>query len=306
MAMVFGVPYKGSKNKIGKKLLEQIPPAEIFVDLFAGGCAMSHIALLSDKYKKVIANDINKAPELFLRAINGEFKNEHRWISREDFHELKDKDMYIASVWSFGNNLTGYLYSKEIEPYKKAYHYAKVFGDFSLFNEFAPYIEQEHSGNLRKYIKDNYERIKQDYSKWLLTDIKYSFTRLQNLQRLEDLQSLESLQRLQRLKELDRVDKLSISNSCYKDFKLPKADKCVIYCDIPYKNTDKYHHDGKKLEFNHDEFYSWCREQAKQGYKIYISEYQMPSDFKVVFELEHLSILSAKRPNKVVEKLFTI
>ena len=60
MARGFGVSYKGSKNKIGKKLLEQIPPADIFVDLFAGGCAMSHIALLSDKYKKVIANDINK------------------------------------------------------------------------------------------------------------------------------------------------------------------------------------------------------------------------------------------------------
>lgn len=295
MARAFGLPYKGSKNKIGKKLLEQIPQADIFVDLFAGGCAMSHMALLSDKYKKVIANDINKAPELFLKAMNGGFKNEKRWISREEFHKLKDKDMYIACVWSFGSRGATYMYGKHLEPYKKAYHYAKVFGDFSLFNEFAPYIEQEHSGNLRKYIKDNYERIKQDYSKWLLTDIKYSSTSLQSLQRL---------QRLQRLQ--DKADKLSISLSCYKDFKLPNADECVIYCDIPYINTDKYHHDGKKLEFDHDEFYNWCREKASQGYKIFISEYQMPDDFKVVFEVEHISILNDKSPNKVVEKLFTL
>jgi hypothetical protein len=302
MARAFGVPYKGSKNKIGKKLLEQIPQADIFVDLFAGGCAMSHIALLSDKYKKVIANDINKAPELFLKAINGEFKNERRWISRDEFHKLKYTDMYIATVWSFGNKLDGYLYSKEIEPYKKAYHYAKVFGDFSLFNEFAPYIEKEFRGNLRKYIKDNQERIKKDYINWFIANISKDTEKLQKYKftRLERLQSLERLERL------DIADKLSISNTCYKDFKLPKSDECVIYCDIPYKDTDKYHHDGKELEFNYDEFYDWCREKAKQGYKIYISEYQMPSDFKVVFELEHLSILSAKRPNKAIEKLFTI
>ena len=168
MARAFGVPYKGSKNKIGEKLLEQIPQADIFVDLFAGGCAMSHIALLSDKYKKVIANDINKAPELFLKAINGEYKDERRWISREDFQKLKDKDIYIASVWSFGNNLSGYLYSKEIEPYKKAYHYAKVFGDFSLFKEFAPYMQEMPRQEIRKYIRENKEKIKADYISWYL------------------------------------------------------------------------------------------------------------------------------------------
>lgn len=380
MARAFGVPYKGSKNKIGQRILEQIPQADIFVDLFAGGCAMSHIALLSDKYKKVIANDINKAPELFLRAINGEFKNERRWISREDFHRLKNKDMYIACVWSFGNKLNGYLYGEHLEPYKKAYHYAKVFSDFSLFNKFAPYIEQEHNGNLRKYIKDNYEKIKKDYANWFLSQLGYSRDEIQSLlkatkadyeaeaekirlylrnalnqsgktqadicryldnfmaghyfgksqwelptkeayEKMQEILPLNinyedlsrkinaikiQLQRLERLKELDKADKLSISNSCYKDFKLPKPDECVIYCDIPYRNTDKYHHDGKKLEFNYDEFYNWCREKANQGYKIYISEYQMPSDFKVVFELEHLSILNDKRPNRVVEKLFTL
>ena len=114
MSRAYGLPYKGSKNKIGQKLLNQIPQADIFIDLFAGGCAMSHIALLSDKYKKVIANDINKAPELFLKAINGEFKDEKRWISRENFYKLKDTDIYIASVWSFGNNLSEYLYSKSL------------------------------------------------------------------------------------------------------------------------------------------------------------------------------------------------
>lgn len=38
----------------------------------------------------------------------------------------------MAVVWSFGNNLRDYLYSKDIEPLKKAIHYAIFFSDYSL------------------------------------------------------------------------------------------------------------------------------------------------------------------------------
>ena len=45
----FGVGYMGSKNKIVKALILQLPSAKYFVDLFAGGCAMTHGAMLSGK-----------------------------------------------------------------------------------------------------------------------------------------------------------------------------------------------------------------------------------------------------------------
>ena len=300
MSKNYGLPYMGSKNRIAKELITEIiwnePNAQIFIDLFAGGCAMAHTALLSGKFKKVIANDINAMPTLFKDAIMGKYRNETRWISRDEFKKLKDTDMYIKSVWSFGNNGNSYLYGEHLEPYKKAYHYAKVFADFSLFNEFAPYIEKENGGNLRKYIKDNYERIKKDYSKWLLIDIKYSSRSLQSLE------SLQSLQRLERLENLSNI--LEISQGSYKDFKLPKADECVIYCDIPYKGTQTYNHDGEKLDFDYEAFYNWVRDKAKDGYKIYISEYQMPSDFKEILAIDTSSILNDKSPKKVKEKLF--
>lgn len=35
--MRYGLPYKGSKNQIAKWLIDQLPPAETFVDLFFGG-----------------------------------------------------------------------------------------------------------------------------------------------------------------------------------------------------------------------------------------------------------------------------
>lgn len=74
-------------------------------------------------------------PTLFIDALNGKYNDENRWISREDFFRLKDTDPYVAVVWSFGNNLHTYLYSKEIEPLKKAIHYAMFFSDYSLGKE---------------------------------------------------------------------------------------------------------------------------------------------------------------------------
>ena len=308
MSRNFGLPYMGSKNRIAKELITEIiwnePNAQIFIDLFAGGCAMAHTALLSGKFKKVIANDINAMPKLFKDAILGKYRDEKRWISRDEFHKLKNTDMYIKSCWSFGNRGATYMYGEHLEPYKKAYHYARVFGDFSLFNQFAPYIEQElKDNNWRKYIKTNHERIKQDYSKWFIANIsKDKLYNLKHLRRLEDIQSLERLKRLQSLENLSDI--LETSQVSYQDFKLPKADECVIYCDIPYKGTQEYNHDGEKISFDYEAFYNWVREKSKDGYKIYISEYQMPSDFKEILAIDTNSRLNDKSPKKVKEKLF--
>lgn len=129
--MNYGLPYKGSKNLIATKVLEHLPSAPVLVDLFCGGCAIAHAALLSGKFDKVIINDIEGGvSQLFLDAAQGKFKNETRWISREDFFRLRGTDSYVRYIWSFGNNGRDYLYSKSIEPYKKALHYAVFFGDF--------------------------------------------------------------------------------------------------------------------------------------------------------------------------------
>ena len=86
MSKNFGLPYMGSKNRIAKELITEIiwnePNAQIFIDLFAGGCAMSHAALLSGKFKKVIANDINKAPQLFKDVIDGKYRDNKQWIRK--------------------------------------------------------------------------------------------------------------------------------------------------------------------------------------------------------------------------------
>ena len=113
--MNYGLPYKGSKNKLAKEIVDLLPEGEVFVDLFCGGCAVTHAAMLSGKYKRFIINDIDpQMPQFFMDAASGKFKNEKRVISREDFARLKDTDTLVATVWSFGNDGMNYLWNYEM------------------------------------------------------------------------------------------------------------------------------------------------------------------------------------------------
>lgn len=110
--MTFGIPYQGSKSRIAAGIINILPPAETFVDLFAGGCAITHAAILSGKYEKFIVNDIGDAPQVFINAIKGEYNNENRRISREQFFAEKEQDPFIKYIWSFGNNGRDYICGK--------------------------------------------------------------------------------------------------------------------------------------------------------------------------------------------------
>lgn len=120
--MRYGLPYQGSKNKIAQRIINLLPSANHLYDIFAGGCAISHCALLSGKWNCVHFSDINDSVVLFRDCLEGNIPDGSEWISREEFGMRKDSDPYVRIVWSFGNNQRSYLYSREIEPYKKAVH----------------------------------------------------------------------------------------------------------------------------------------------------------------------------------------
>ena len=79
----------------------------------------------------------------------------------------------------------------------------------------------------------------------------------------------------------------------------------IIYCDIPYKNTTHY---NTSKGFDYERFYIWCQEKKNEGHRIYISEYDMPSDiFKCVWQKEIISGLTVNdKQKKGIEKLFTV
>ena len=121
----YGLPYKGSKSGIADWVIDHLPPGGTLVDLFCGGCAVTHAALESNKWTHVLANDIHgDVPQLFLDAVCGKYtvQTEQRWISRDDFFRLKDTDAYVRLCWSFGNDGDTYMYAREIEPFKKRVH----------------------------------------------------------------------------------------------------------------------------------------------------------------------------------------
>ena len=100
--MRYGMPYMGSKNKISKWVIENLPKKENLYDLFGGGGAISHCACESGKFKHVIYNELDPITfKGFDMAIHGKFNNENRWISREDFNKLKNKYPYVAICFSF-------------------------------------------------------------------------------------------------------------------------------------------------------------------------------------------------------------
>ena len=130
--MKYGLPYKGSKNKLALRINQFLPKADHLIDLFCGGCAVTHAALMMDKFQHIHINDVDWRPvQLFTDFLAGKYENENRWISREDFFRLKDVDPYVAIVWSFGNDMRTYMYGREIEEIKRSLHYAIYFADYT-------------------------------------------------------------------------------------------------------------------------------------------------------------------------------
>lgn len=150
-----GLPYMGSKNKIANWVIDNLPSAEHFYDLFCGGGAITHAAMLRHKYKTFHMNDITDMAFVFQKVISGEYEIDYHWVSREEFEANKEKDHLMAMCWSFGNNGMDYLYSRELEPIKKACHYAVVFGDYTLADSLGIDLHglEGVSGIDKRYIK---------------------------------------------------------------------------------------------------------------------------------------------------------
>lgn len=344
--MNYGLPYKGSKNKLATRIVDLLPRKKHFYDLFCGGCAVTHAAMLSHKWDDFTINDLNwQCPTLFVDALNGKYKDDTRWISREDFFRLKDTDPYVAFVWSFGNNLRDYIYSREIEPLKKAIHYALYFGDYSFakelghdlsfldaikeqdkrysavrhyFQQFGRMQLQSHEGGVRtaslsanwggraQSVEAN-QRMRElaNCSHWNeRTGYRDSLKKKKNPNTSTSNTTHEDngcyrQQHQERIRRLPTAmwggGKISLYTGDYAS--VPIAEDSVIYCDIPYQDTNVYQKNG----FDYERFYDWCFRQTEP---VFISSYKMPSDFEEVAVFKHTQSLCATKTSTVYEKLF--
>jgi len=74
----------------------------------------------------------------------------------------------------------------------------------------------------------------------------------------------------------------------------------TVYCDPPYRRTTGW-------DFNHVAFWTWCRELAARGCKVFISEYTAPEDFTCVWSRAITSSLTQDSGAKEgIERLYTL
>lgn len=240
----YGVPYQGNKSRIADIIINLLPAGKRLVDLFGDGGAITHCGLLADKWDEYLYNDINPMiTRLFVDAINGKYHDERRVITREDFEALKDTDAFVKYIWSFGNNGTGYLWGKDIEELKQTACHALV--DETITERRLAY------GRLIRMLKgEKIDNIR-----------KYELEPLERLGRVQELHALESLEKAQGLE---------VTNIDYHDYIYKDGD--VVYCDIPYEQTDKKSCNDYGVQFDSIEFYNWAK---SKDYQIFFSSYEI-------------------------------
>lgn len=289
----YGLPYKGSKRKLAERIIEALPKADNFYDIFGGGGAVMHCALKFGRFKNYHLNDIEQGlPQLLKGCLDKTYKPEYRWISREEFKARKDgtslDDVSLSICWSFGNDRKTYAYGETIEEYKKALWYAKVEHNFDLMEKLGIELKDFSIRNVKA--NEEYLRGKLCNAKTMSGD-DYSVENLASMSSLTRLQSLESMEVLNDPSVLDRLE---ITNLSYEKVEIP--ENTIVYCDIPYEDTSKY-----KVEFDHKAFYDWAMNQKEL---VVISSYKMPDNFKTVACWSHICSLAQTTTNVVEEKLF--
>lgn len=115
----YGVPYSGSKNKLAEDIIALLPKGKRLVDLFGGGCAITHCALLSGKWESILNNDLYplRGQTLFRKAAEGEYLKEdyYRIVSKQEFYEKIDIEPHMIAIW--GWNFTPYYIGQPFQRF---------------------------------------------------------------------------------------------------------------------------------------------------------------------------------------------
>ncbi len=288
-----GLPYRGSKKKISKKIVEIVKQNfgtdKPIYDVFGGGGAITAECMLNGL--EVHYNDLDKdITDMFRRVIS----QDREWIktlivSREEFFEIKSKDIKTVDdnlkllVNSFGNTKKTYLYNEEWSDvkYKLAIDIINKHDVFSGYKQTDTY---KNAGTVKGNQLEHMQQLQQ-------------LERLQQLEQLERLQQLEQLQQLERLQQLQQLEPTNLSYEAFSDI-----EDAIFYLDPPYENTT---HDSYKGNFDSQKFYDWAFEMSKKNI-VLISSYEISDDrFKYVYEFEKArSTMQSGGAGKKTEKLF--
>ena len=103
---------------------------------------------------------------------------------------------------------------------------------------------------------------------------------------------------LNALKQFPRLKDVIFKHCSYEDLKIPGIS--IIYCDPPYEGTTGYSKGG----FNHDHFWEQCSNWVFDGHKVFVSEYNAPSDWVCVWSKAQKTGFNLGKAKPSIEKLF--
>ena len=265
----YGMPWQGSKSRIAEWVVGLLPPSHTLVDLFAGGCAVTHAALLSGKWEHIVSNDITDSVRVFYAAINGEFDGYAPCPARDEWLAYRDRDTASALLMSFGNDRTTYLWSPELEAVKRPA--SLMVSSPSLWERYQWY--HRFVDALTEYISrsDNSEPPNR------LTEIEAA-ERLVQLERVSRLQGLQGLQGDYRLVDI--------------------PDGATVYADPPYRGTANSSRYGA---FDFDALDQWL---AGVDFPVFVSEFDAPAGCVECARTERTTSMAANTTDKRTEYIF--
>lgn len=263
----YGIPYQGSKSAIADEIISALPEGVALYDLFSGGGAMSHAAVKSGKWEKVVMNDVQDLPLLFDEISKNGYSTD--WVSSEKFKATQSP--YIKYIWSFSNSGKNYMYGQS-EKLKNAGHRLVVNRDYSLISP----ILKNNNMPVKEFI---------DYilSKKTVRERRLAYQKYMKSIGLDG--RLEHLERMERLDSIVGLQGIEPSVRSYHDVEIEPGG--VIYCDPPYNTASSK--DAYTGSFNHRMFWQWVKNNPNP---IYVSEYSGPSWAEVVWSKKKLTLMS--------------
>jgi len=215
---------------------------------------------------------------------------------------LKDRvgGQYYVEPFVGGANLIQFVDGNCIGGDSNKYviaHLNKIKEDTSWVYESAKDFKRENYYEIRDNL-DNYEP-------YLIGHVAYNlsfggkwFGGWQSNKRGDDLVAAGYIHVLRQSEKIKHIH-----FTCCEYSELPLPCNSIIYCDPPYKGTEKY----KNIQFDYDLFYQWCIQKRSEGHQIFISEYEMPSYFKCIWEKQVRMGMDCKTNGlRRVERLFTL
>jgi DNA adenine methylase len=121
----------------------------------------------------------------------------------------------------------------------------------------------------------------------------------QPFRRREKSTLINTIDRLARIGKKIKQEDVTFKSSPYTQYSSLK--NYVIYCDPPYQIQAQYYNErSEKLDFNHEQFWKWCRKMAAHNI-VFVSEYKAPRDFEEIFSIQSLTTRGVK-----TERLFVV